>query len=52
MKQLPLCLFIFALAGAAAASPAATTERLSVVSNGDVVGSVVAVTDGDRVSVD
>jgi hypothetical protein len=51
MKQLPLCLFIFALAGAAAC-PAATTERLSVVSNGDVVGSVVAVTDGDRVSVD
>jgi imidazolonepropionase-like amidohydrolase len=31
---------------------AATTERLSVVSNGEVVGSIVAVTDGQKVSVD
>ena len=50
--KLVLCLLGVALAGAAAPAPAATTERLSVVSNGDVVGSVVAVTDANRVSVD
>ncbi len=31
---------------------AAETERLSIVSNGETVGTVVATTDGDRVTVD
>ncbi|HET8750825.1 MAG TPA: amidohydrolase, partial [Sphingomicrobium sp.] len=41
-----------ALILSAAPALAATTERLSVVSNGEVVGSVVAVTEGKKVAVD
>jgi imidazolonepropionase-like amidohydrolase len=52
MKHVLLCFLAVVLSGAGVPVSAATTERLSVVSNGEVVGSVVAVTDGDRVSVD
>lgn len=44
-----ICLW---LAGAATAAGAATTERLSIVSNGEKVGTIVAVSDGPKVSVD
>ncbi|MWC45662.1 amidohydrolase family protein [Sphingomonas carotinifaciens] len=42
----------FILAGVATPALSATTERLSVVRNGETIGSVVAVSDGRRVSVD
>lgn len=44
-----LCLM---LVGAMTGASAQTTETLSIVSNGEQVGSIVAVTDGARVSVD
>lgn len=47
-----LCAAPMLLAGSASIAHAATTERLTIVSNGDTVGSVAATTDGDRVSVD
>lgn len=36
----------------AGTAQAATTEKLSIIANGEKVGSIVAVTDGDHVSVD
>ncbi|WP_206243512.1 amidohydrolase family protein [Novosphingobium terrae] len=41
-----------ALAAIAWPACAATTEKMSVVSNGETVGSVVAVTDGNHIAVD
>jgi hypothetical protein len=40
------------LAGGSTAAPAPESERLSIISNGENVGSIVAVTDGDHVTVD
>ncbi|HEX7854881.1 MAG TPA: amidohydrolase family protein [Sphingobium sp.] len=39
-------------AGASAAPPGAEPERLSIVSNGETVGSIVAVTEDDHLTVD
>jgi len=40
------------VAGIATSAGARTTEKLSIVSNGEKVGTIVAVSDGPRVSVD
>ena len=40
------------LAGMTTAANAQVTERLTILSNGERVGTVVAVTDGPNVSVD
>ncbi|HEX7849792.1 MAG TPA: amidohydrolase family protein [Sphingomonas sp.] len=40
------------LAGSSTAALAAETERLSIVSNGETVGSVVAMTDGKHTTID
>lgn len=47
--KLPVLALLLACASAA---QAATTERLSVIANGEVVGAVEAVTDGARTSVE
>ncbi len=53
MKRLGLPLAVALLCGSTS-GPAVTApaEKLSIVANGEIVGSVVAVTDGDRISVD
>lgn len=52
MNRLSAIIACALLAGASTGALAATTEKLTIVSNGDIVGSVVATTDGKQVGVD
>lgn len=52
MKCLALKTAALLFAVSSLPATAATTERLSVIANGEVVGSLVAISDGDHVAVD